>query len=151
MTGGRIFREAGIKKVRKTVDYLAANTDLVCVVNTTGTSYFERQPLKDVVIWYGQSEGIANGILKELAGNIQAYSFDAANADQFIAEVVTDFFRDYADVRLPNGAPAKLSIYFPQTNDLDELRPHVEAALAACGQFPGRRPKEHLRVYQGRN
>lgn len=135
-TGERVFKEAGIKKVRKTVDYLAGNTDLICVVNTTGTPYFERQPLKDVVIWYGLSEGIADGILKEVAGNIQAYSFDAAGAGQFINEVVTDFFRDYADVRLPNGAPAKLAIYFPQTGDLEELRPHAEAALAAAGQSP---------------
>lgn len=136
ITGKRVFKEAGIKKVRKTVDYLATNTDLVCVVNMTGTPYFERQPLKDVVIWYGLSEGIADGILKELTGNIQAYSFDTAGTNQFIAEVVTDFFRDYANVRLPNGASAKLAIYFPQNNDLDELRPHVEAALAACGQSP---------------
>ncbi|HOV80403.1 MAG TPA: DEAD/DEAH box helicase family protein [Bacillota bacterium] len=136
VTGERVFKEAGIKKVRKTVDYLAGSTDLVCVVNTTGTPYFERQPLKDVVIWYGLSEGISDGILKEVAGNIQAYSFDAANASQFISEVVTDFFRDYSDVRLPNGAPAKLAIYFPQNDDLDELRPHVEAALSACGQSP---------------
>jgi type III restriction enzyme len=136
VTGERVFKEAGIKKVRKTVDYLAANTDLVCVVNTTGTPYFERQPLKDVVIWYGLSEGIADGILKELAGNILDYSFDANNTGQFITEVITDFFRDYADVRLPNGAPAKLAIYFPQTDDLDEMRPYVEAALVACGQSP---------------
>ena len=49
-------------------------------------------------------------------------------------EIVTDFFRDYGDVRLPDGAPAKLALYFPQTDDLAELRPAVEAALAAAGQ-----------------
>ncbi len=50
--------DLGLKKVRKTVDYLASRTSLVCVVNTTGTPYFQRQPLKDVVIWYGLSERI---------------------------------------------------------------------------------------------
>jgi type III restriction enzyme len=126
-----------LKRVRQTVDYLHQHSpNLICVINTTGTPYYERQPLKDVVIWYGLSEGIADDILKEVAGNIQAYSFDADSADQFVAEVVTDFFRDYGDVRLPNGAPAKLAIYFPQNDDLDELRSAVETALAAAGQSP---------------
>jgi len=39
-----------LKKVRKTVDYLAASTNVLCVVNTTGTPYFQKQPLRDVVI-----------------------------------------------------------------------------------------------------
>lgn len=50
-TGEYEFKEQGIKKVRRTVDYLAQETNLVVVVNTTGTPYFERQPLRDVVVW----------------------------------------------------------------------------------------------------
>jgi hypothetical protein len=124
-----------LKKVRKTVDYLAEKTDLVCVVNTTGTPYFQRQPLKDVVIWYGLSEGIRDGILKDLAGNIQAYDF-SGDASAYVAHVVEDFFKDYGNVRLPNGAPAKLAVYFPQTLDLKELKPVVDQALARVGQSP---------------
>ncbi len=133
-TGESVFREAGIKKVRRTVDYLAENTNVLCVVNTTGTPYFQRQPLKDVVIWYGLSQGIRDGILKDVEGNIYAYDYDDAAAADLVREIVTDFFRDYGDVRLPDGAPAKLALYFPQTDDLAELRPAVEAALAAAGQ-----------------
>ena len=126
-----------LKKVRQTVDYLYQNSpNLICVVNTTGTPYFERQPLKDVVVWYGLSEGITDGILKDVSGNIQAYTFDENNAGELVTEIVKDFFRDYGDVRLPNGSPAKIAIYFPQTNDLEELRPHVESALAAIGESP---------------
>ncbi len=126
-----------LKKVRQTVDYLhQTSPNLICVVNTTGTPYFERQPLRDVVIWYGLSEGIADNILKDVAGNIQAYDFDDDKANKFVAEVVTDFFRDYADVKLPDGSPAKLALYFPQTDDLEELRPAVEAALVSVGQSP---------------
>ncbi|MEX2571931.1 MAG: restriction endonuclease subunit R [Gemmatimonadota bacterium] len=132
-TGESVFREAGIKKVRKTVDYLAANTNVVCVVNTTGTPYFERQPLRDVVIWYGLSEGIRDGILKPVGDNIHAYSYDADQAEQLAREVVRDFFSDYADVRLPNGAPAKLAVYFPKNEDLLDLRPVIEAELARLG------------------
>lgn len=124
-----------LKKVRKTVDYLARQTNVICVVNTTGTPYYQRQPLKDVVIWYGLSEGIRDGILKDLSDNIQAYDF-AGDAGAYVAHVIEDFFRDYGEVRLPNGAPAKLAIYFPQTQDLRELRPAIDHTLARLGLSP---------------
>lgn len=124
--------DTGLKKVRKTVDYLAANTNLLCVVNTTGTPYFQRQPLRDVVVWYGLSQGIRDGILKEVAGNIQAFDF-AGDVSAYVAHVVEDFFRDYGDVTLPDGTPAKLAIYFPQTDDVQALRPVIEAKLAELG------------------
>ncbi|MBI5629110.1 MAG: restriction endonuclease subunit R, partial [Candidatus Rokubacteria bacterium] len=127
--------EAELKKVRKTVDYLAASTNVIAVVNTTGTPYFNRQPLKDVVIWYGLSEGIRDGILKDVSGNIQAFDFEG-RAETYVGHVIEDFFRDYGEVSLPNGAPAKLAIYFPQTDDLEALRPAVDAALARVGQSP---------------
>ena len=128
-------REIGkrLKRVRQTVDYLHEKTDLLCVVNTTGTPYYQRQPLRDVVIWYGLSEGIRDNILKAVDGNIYAYDFDPQHADQFVAEVVRDFFDTYGDVRLPNGAPARLAMYFPQTKDLQELRPVVERTLIDMG------------------
>lgn len=94
--------DKGLKKVRKTVDYLAENTSLVCVVNTTGTPCYKRQPLKDVVVWYGLSEGIQDGILKDLAGNIQAYDFEGEAAN-YVRHVILNFFEDYGDVRLPTA------------------------------------------------
>jgi predicted nucleotidyltransferase len=127
--------DSGLKKVRKTVDYLAERTNVICVVNTTGTPYHQRQPLKDVVIWYGLSEGIAEDILKPLAGNIQGYDLNG-NAEAFVGEIVRDFFADYGDVRLPDGAPAKLAMYFPQTDDLKELRPVVDRTLVDLGVDP---------------
>lgn len=127
--------ETGLKKVRKTVDYLAENTSVICVVNTTGTPYYKRQPLKDVVIWYGLSQGIRDGILKEVAGNIQAFHFQG-NVEAYIRHVIRDFFNDYGEVSLPDGTPAKLAIYFPQTDDVMALRPAIEAELAALGLSP---------------
>jgi hypothetical protein len=124
-----------LKKVRKTVDYLAATTKVICVINTTGTPYFRRQPLKDVVIWYGLSEGIKDNILKDLAGNIQAYDF-SGDAKAYVAHVIKDFFHDYGEVCLPNGAPAKLAIYFPQTDDLKELKPIIDRTLVKVGHSP---------------
>lgn len=124
--------EAGLKKVRKTVDYLAANTNVVCVVNTTGTPYYQRQPLLDVVYWYGLSQGIADGYLKPVSGNIESYDFED-DLKQYVSHVVGDFLSNYGNVTLPNGAAAKLALYFPQTDDLEAMRPVVEAALAANG------------------
>lgn len=124
-----------LKKVRKTVNYLADATNVVCVVNTTGTPYFQRQPLKDVIVWYGLSQGIKDNILKEVAGNIQAYDF-AGDPSPYVAHVIEDFFKDYGEVRLPNGAPAKLAIYFPQTDDLKALKPVIDEALVRASQSP---------------
>jgi len=126
-----------LKKVRKTVDYLYDKSpNLICVVNTTGTPYFQRQPLRDVVVWYGLSQGIHDSILKEVANNIQSFTFDDASTDQFISHVILDFFKDYGDVTLPNGAPARLALYFPQNDDLTELRPAIETALTQLGLSP---------------
>ena len=122
-----------LKRVRQTVDYLHEKTNVIAVVNTTGTPYYERQPLRDVVIWYGLSEGIRDGILKSVEGNIYAYDFEQQHTDQFVAQVVRDFFETYGDVSLPNGAPAKLAMYFPQTQDLREMRPVVERTLMEMG------------------
>ena len=124
-----------VKRVRQTVDYLAENTDVITVVNTTGTPYYRRQPLRDVVVWYGLAEGIHDGILKDPSGNIRAYDFDG-DAAPYLEHVVSDFFRDYGDVSLPDGSQAKIAIYFPQTKDLDELRPTIDRAVAAAGLGP---------------
>ena len=124
-----------LKRVRETVNYLADNTNVICVINTTGTPYYKRQPLKDVVIWYGLSEGIADGYLKELAGNIRAYDFEG-NVETYVAHVVRSFFEDYGDVHLPDGAPARLAMYFPQTDDLAQLRPVIDRTLVEAGQSP---------------
>jgi type III restriction enzyme len=121
-----------LKKVRKTVDYLAANTNVMCVVNTTGTPYFKRQILRDVVVWYGLSQGINDGILKELAGNIHAFSFDD-DIEAYLSYVVGDFFHDYEKVGLPDGTPSKMAIYFPQTDDVASLRPAIERKLMELG------------------
>ncbi len=127
--------QTGLKKVRKTVDYLAANTNVLAVVNTTGTPYFKRQPLRDVVVWYGLPEGVRDNILKDLSGNIRAFRLDQ-RPEVYIAHVIEDFFKDYGDVRLPDGAPARLAMYFPQTDDLERLRPVIDQALVAIGQSP---------------
>lgn len=127
--------DAELKKVRKTVDYLAATTNVIAVVNTTGTPYFQKQPLRDVVVWYGLSQGIRDGILKDVTDNIIGYEFDDAEA-AYVGHVVDDFFEEYGGVRLPDGSPARLAMYFPQTDDVTALRPAIDAAMVRAGLGP---------------
>lgn len=128
--------EADLKRVRQTVNYLHESTNLIAVVNTTGTPYYEKQLLKDVIVWYSLSQGIRDNILKDLSGNIYSYRFNDDSTDAFVAEVVRDFFLEYGDVCLPDGSPAKLAMYFPQEEDLQVLRPVIEGALVEMGRDP---------------
>lgn len=137
-TGELVFKDDGIKKVRRTIDYLAEETNLIVVINATGTPYFERQPLRDVVVWYGLGEGIRDGVLKELANNIKVFDLGDGEADTLVSSVIEDFVRDYWAVSLPSsggspGAPARLALYFPNIETRDELRGAVESALAQRG------------------
>jgi len=123
-----------LKRVRQTVNYLADNTNVLVVVNTTGTPYYKKQILKDVVYWYGLSQGIKDGILKEVRGNIVGYQ-DVGDR-QFIADVIVDFFKNYKDVKIYDGSPAKLAIYFPQIDDLTDAKPIVEKTVVDIGLDP---------------
>lgn len=133
ITGELVFKDDGIKKVRRTIDYLAQETNLIVVVNATGTPYFERQPLRDVVVWYGLGEGIRDGVLKELANNIKVFELGDNEAETLVSAVVNDFVNDYWKISLPNGAPARLALYFPNIETRDELRGTIESTLASRG------------------
>lgn len=123
-----------LKRVRQTVDYIAEETNLLVVVNTTGTPYYKKQTLKDVIYWYGLSQGIKDGILKEVRGNIVAYP--EVEDEHFIKDVVTDFFKHYRDIKIYDGSPAKLAIYFPKIENSRDAEPIVQKTLAELGLDP---------------
>ena len=123
-----------LKRVRQTVNYLAGQTNVLVVVNTTGTPYYGRQILKDVIYWYGLSQGIRDGILKDVKGNIVAYP--EVEDEQFVRDVIIDFFKNYKDVKIYDGAPAKLAMYFPKIDDLQNAKPVVEKTLLEIGEDP---------------
>ena len=126
--------DSELKQVRKTVDYLADNTKVIAVVNTTGTPYYKRQVLKDVVYWYSLSQGIKDGILKEVRENIETCA--KVNAPEFAVEVIKDFFKHYRHTKIYNTTPAKLALYFPNTDDVKETMPVIQKTLAALGLDP---------------
>ncbi|MCK4347421.1 MAG: DEAD/DEAH box helicase family protein, partial [Thermoplasmatales archaeon] len=123
-----------LKRVRQTVDYLAEKTNVFVVINTTGTPYYKRQILKDVIYWYGLSQGIKDGILKEVRGNIVAYP-DVADKD-FVKDIIKDFLENYKDVKIFDGSSAKLAVYFPQIEHLQSTKPIVEKTLIEHGLDP---------------
>jgi len=123
-----------LKRVRQTVDYLTEKTNVLVVVNTTGTPYYGRQILKDVIYWYGLSQGIKDGILKDVKGNIVAYP--EVEDEHFIRDVITDFFKNYKDVKIYDGSPAKLALYFPKIDDLQNAKPTVEKTLIEIDEDP---------------
>ena len=120
-----------IKKVRQTINYLADNTNLVVVVNTTGTPYYKKQILKDVVFWYGLIEGIEENILKDIRGNI--YSYAQVEGEEFISQVLDDFFVTYKDIKIYGEQKSKIALYFPRIEDVREIKPFVERKVIEHG------------------
>lgn len=125
-----------LKRVRATIDYLHAERNLVCVVNTTGTPYVGTKTLPDVVYWYGLSKGIEDGILKSLTNSIISYDFDDTPPEEVFDDVVKNFFKEYGGTKTINGAMAKIAFYFKNQKHLNESRPQIEEALAEIGESP---------------
>lgn len=123
-----------LKRVRQTIDHIQEKTNLIVVINTTGTPYYQKKVLRDVIYWYGLSQGINDGILKDVKGNVIAYQM--VGDEQFIKEVVNDFVKTYWDVNIFDGASAKLAIYFPQIEDIKHFKPIVEKTLLSLGKDP---------------
>jgi len=124
----------GLKRVRQTINYIAEKTNLIVTINTTGTPYYQGKVLRDVIYWYGLSQGIKDGILKDVRGNIIAYQ-DVSD-ENFIREVTGDFISNYWNVSIYNGTKAKLAIYFPKIEDISRFRPLVEQVLISKGIAP---------------
>jgi len=123
-----------LKRVRETINHLHFETNIVCVVNTTGTPYYKKQPLKDVIFWYSLQQGIQDNILKSLLGGIVAYSFKSTAPETVISDIIESFFAKYGNTRLANGAQSKIAFYFSTQEHLDLSQPIIEKALAQIGQ-----------------
>ena len=132
--GNKIDTE--LKRVRETVNYIHEKTPLVAVVNTTGTPYAKRQILREVVAWYSLGEGIKDNILKSLHNGIIQYPIGTIPDQDVIRSVINDFFENYGDVSLPDGAKAKIAFYFRTQEHLDTSHQHIQNALTEIGESP---------------
>jgi hypothetical protein len=118
-----------LKRIRETINWIHGETNLVCVVNTTGTPYVKGQMLKDVVFWYGLDAGIKQNILKSLENGIQTFDMKEEDNGIVASTIIKDFFNEYQDIKLPNGSLAKIAFYFKSEEHLLETKGHIEKAL----------------------
>ena len=126
-TYGNTFDQ--LKRVRGTINYIHERNPIVAVVNTTGTPYYKKQTLKEVIIWYGLGEGIKDNILKNLNDGIHEYDIGEQDEREVFADIIKEFFRTYGKVALPDGAKAKIAFYFKTQQHLDDSRPLIEQAM----------------------
>jgi hypothetical protein len=116
-----------LKKIRQTINYIADKTNLKVVINTTGTPYYQKKILRDVIYWYGLKQGIKDGILKDVSGNIKA--FEDVNNSYFTQIVTEDFIREYWNVKIYDGTKAKLAFYFPKIDYIKNAKETIEKVL----------------------
>ena len=131
-TYGNIFEK--LKRVRETINYIHDETPIVAVINTTGTPYYKKQTLKEVIVWYGLGDGIRDNILKDLNNGIHQYDIgEQAEGDMF-DDIIREFFQTYGAVSLPNGAKAKIAFYFKTQEHLDASRQLIERAMTKADE-----------------
>jgi len=119
--------EGELKKVKQTIDYLhtEGETQLVGMVNLTGTPYVDGEMLDDVVYYFGLKEGIEQGILKQ----VEILNYGNVKTQAFIDDVLRVFFTQYGEVMLDGKLP-KIAFYAANIEDLQqELRPMIERSL----------------------
>ena len=120
-----------LKRVRETVNHINKKTNLIAVINTTGTPYYKTQMLREVVAWYSLGEGINDNILKSLHDGIVHYEMGSRSEEAVIRDIIRIFFEEYGDVVLSDGAKAKIAFYFKTQEHLEASRSYIEKALAA--------------------
>ena len=118
-----------LKRIRETINWIHQETNLICVVNTTGTPYVKGEILKDVIFWYGLEQGIKQNILKSLENSIQTFDMKEEDNGLVAGTIIKDFFGDYENIKLPNGSRAKIAFYFKSEEHLLETKTHIEKAL----------------------
>ncbi len=125
-----------LKRVRSTINYLQQKKEIICVVNTTGTPYYKKQTLKDVIFWYGIAEGIQDNILKSLENGIRSYSIkkESESIQEMIEDIIQHFWDKYGAIKTVDGCNSKIAFYFPTEEALLNGRPHIETALVKAGQ-----------------
>lgn len=123
-----------LKRVRETINYINSQRPIVAVVNTTGTPYYRRQMLKEVIFWYGLSDGIRDNILKDLKNGVHKYEIGEQDDQEVFRDIIEEFFDKYQNVRLPDGAKAKIAFYFKTQEHLEKSRTYIEKSVLDCGE-----------------
>ena len=116
-----------LNQSRKTIHHLAENTNVISVVNLTGTPYVKNQMLPDTVYTFGLNQGIEKGILKRVSVTNHGSSNDIQSED-FVNAVVDTFWKEYGENRLEGRLP-KIAFYTTDITMLEKLEQNLDKAL----------------------
>jgi superfamily II DNA or RNA helicase len=140
------------KKLKLAVDILNQHGNVCAVLGFSGTPYLRHHvPLADSKVKLSQIQliayhySLADGIGRFL--KIPHVIGQNIAANQFVADALTNFFRDY-DRTYPGGTLSKIAFYCPSIEKLNtEILPAVRTWYAA--HRPGRDEEEIFRFYRG--
>tara|TARA_R110000787_G_scaffold258054_2_gene363253 strand:- start:2453 stop:5074 length:2622 start_codon:yes stop_codon:yes gene_type:complete len=118
-----------LKRVRQTINHINHKKKLICVINTTGTPYYKKQPLKEVVFWYSLSQGIKDNILKSVNNNILSYDINDQDEENIIFDIINDFFKNYKDIITIDNCSSKIAFYFKNEDHLQKCKLLIEKSL----------------------
>lgn len=121
-----------IKKTRQVLNNIALKDNLRFVFNTTGTPFYKKQMLQEVVCWYGLKEAINDKILKNLENGFKIYNINNSE-ENCLKDAIIDFFSKYKDVKLKNGSVSKIAFYFKDEEHLQSSKIYIEQALHEIG------------------
>jgi hypothetical protein len=116
-----------LNQSRKTIHHLAENTNVISVVNLTGTPYVKNVMLPDTVYTFGLQQGMEKGILK-LVQVTNHGSSDEVQSEDFVNSVVDTFWKDYGENRLVGRLP-KIAFYTTDITMLEKLEENLDKAL----------------------
>lgn len=116
-----------LNQSRKTIHYLAEQTNVITVANLTGTPYVKNVMLPDTVYTFGLQQGMEKGILK-LVEITNHGKTDDVQSEDFVNTVVDTFWKSYGDTRIEGRLP-KIAFYTTDITMLEKLETNLDKAL----------------------
>ena len=116
-----------LNKSRETIHHLAENTNMISVLNFTGTPYVKNEMLRDTIYVFNLKDGIEKGILKQPIITNHGSREDVQSQD-FVEEVVQTFWSQYGEKRVDGKLP-KIAFYTTDIDMLNELDKNLSKTL----------------------
>jgi len=116
-----------LNQSRKTINWLSEKSEVVSVVNFTGTPYVKNNLIPDTVYMFGLQQGMEKGILK-LVNVTNHGSTKDVQSEEFVESIIETFWNEYGEKRLENRLP-KIAFYTTDITMLEQLEQNLDKAL----------------------
>lgn len=130
-----------LNKSRETIHHLAENTNMISVLNFTGTPYVKNEMLRDTIYVFNLKDGIEKGILKQPIITNHGSREDVQSQD-FVEEVVQTFWSQYGEKRVDGKLP-KIAFYTTDIDMLNELDKNLSKTLLKLKISPSKKVSWH--------